>query len=173
MTNQYRKWNWFDFVSDYRLIYMNDCPAISSLSSETRSCRNFATKIQIRPAEEKRLDYYVQTMVRKMPNSGFMSTLSPSEKMNCLRRSLRALNTIAICWAATDNTGKSMRLNSSKQPQDPLCARPAECVECVECEEFVEWTYLNDIVLMLIHRKLAELDILKDSIYLKLFVYFV
>ena len=24
-----------------------------------------------------------------------------------------------ICWAATERTGKSMRLNSSKQPQDP------------------------------------------------------
>ena len=66
-----------------------------------------------------------QTMVRKIPNSGFMSTQSPSEKMNCLRRSLRALSTIAICWAATDNTGKSIRLNSSKQPQDPLWAKPA------------------------------------------------
>jgi len=28
------------------------------------------------------------------------------------------------CWAATDNTGSVILLNSSKQPQDPDWARP-------------------------------------------------
>lgn len=64
------------------------------------------------------------TIVRKIPNSGLISTLSPSVKTKFLRRSFLQVRTIAICWAATDNTGRSMRLNSSKQPHDPDWARP-------------------------------------------------
>ena len=64
------------------------------------------------------------TIVRKIPNSGFMSTTSPSVKMNWVLRSFLQLRTIAICCAATDNTGRSIRLNSSKQPHAPDWARP-------------------------------------------------
>lgn len=64
------------------------------------------------------------TIVRKMPNSGLISTWSPSVKTKFLRRSFLHVRTIAICWAATDKTGRSMRLNSSKQPQEPDWARP-------------------------------------------------
>ena len=64
------------------------------------------------------------TMVRKRPNSGSRSTLSPSVKMNWDLRSFLQASTMAICWAATDSTGSSMRLNSSKQPQEPDWARP-------------------------------------------------
>lgn len=63
-------------------------------------------------------------MVKKMPNSGSMSTLSPSVKMNCVFLSFLHSNTMAICWAATDNTGNSILLNSSKQPHDPDWANP-------------------------------------------------
>ena len=64
-------------------------------------------------------------MVRKSPNSGSRSTTSPSVKTNCVLCSFLAASTMAICCAATDNTGRSIRLNSSKQPHDPDCARPA------------------------------------------------
>ena len=66
------------------------------------------------------------TIVRKMPNSGSRATLSPSEKMKAALRSFLAVRTMAICCAATDKTGSSMRLNSSKQPHDPDCARPLQ-----------------------------------------------
>ena len=66
------------------------------------------------------------TMVKKMPNSMFKSTMSPSVKTNCFLRSFLQANTMAICCAATDKTGNSMRLNSSKQPQDPDWAKPAQ-----------------------------------------------
>lgn len=66
----------------------------------------------------------VLTIVKKSPNSGFISTLSPSVKIKFFLRSFLHVKTIAICCAATDSTGRSMRLNSSKQPQDPDCARP-------------------------------------------------
>lgn len=61
-----------------------------------------------------------------MPNSGFISTLSPSVKTKLFLRSFLHVNTIAICCAATDSTGKSIRLNSSKQPQEPDWARPSK-----------------------------------------------
>lgn len=59
------------------------------------------------------------TMVRKRPNSGFISTRSPSVKMKFFFLSFLHVRTTEICCAATDNTGSSMRLNSSKQPQEP------------------------------------------------------
>lgn len=68
---------------------------------------------------------YVLTIVMKIPNSGHISITSPSVKVNCCFFSLCALRITATCWAATDNTGNSMRLNSSKQPHDPDCAKPA------------------------------------------------
>lgn len=64
-----------------------------------------------------------------MPNSGFKSTQSPSEKMNCFFLSFLAVKMIEICCAATDKTGNSIRLNSSKHPQDPDCARPKKRTE--------------------------------------------
>ena len=64
------------------------------------------------------------TIVRKIPNSGLRSTTSPSVKMNCFLRSFLAVRTMAICCAATDSTGRSIRLNSSKHPHDPDCANP-------------------------------------------------
>ena len=63
-------------------------------------------------------------MVKKIPNSGSMLTLSPSVKTKTGLRSFLHCNTMAICCAATDNTGNSIRLNSSKQPHDPDWARP-------------------------------------------------
>ena len=65
------------------------------------------------------------TMVRKTPNSGSRSTTSPSVKTNCGLRSFLQARIMAICWAATDSTGSSIRLNSSKQPHEPDCAKPA------------------------------------------------
>lgn len=64
------------------------------------------------------------TMVKKIPNSGSMSTSSPSVKTNIFFLSFLHVSTTWICWAATDSTGSSMRLNSSKQPQLPDCAKP-------------------------------------------------
>lgn len=80
-------------------------------------------------------------MVRKMPNSGLISTLSPSVKTKLLRRSFLQVRTIAICWAATDKTGRSMRLNSSKQPHEPDWARPGNQTHVISlCCKF-NWTY--------------------------------
>ena len=47
---------------------------------------------------------YVGFMVMKIPNSGFMSTVSPSVKMNCFRFSFLQFSTTEICWAATERT---------------------------------------------------------------------
>lgn len=63
-------------------------------------------------------------IVKKIPNSGSMSTTSPSVKMNIFFRSFLHVRTTWICCAATDSTGSSIRLNSSKQPQLPDWARP-------------------------------------------------
>lgn len=68
----------------------------------------------------------------KIPNSGHMSTVSPSVKTNDLFFSFLADSTTATCWAATDNTGNSIRLNSSKQPQDPDWAKPRIIVKFSE-----------------------------------------
>lgn len=59
-----------------------------------------------------------------MPNSGHISLMSPSVKMKVFFFSFLAERTTATCWAATDSTGNSMRLNSSKQPHEPDCASP-------------------------------------------------
>lgn len=68
------------------------------------------------------------TIVIKMPNSGLSDTLSPSVKINFFFLSFFAIRTMYICCAATDNTGSSIRLNSSKQPQEPDCAKPKKIV---------------------------------------------
>ena len=54
----------------------------------------------------------------------FMLTTSPSVNMNSDFLSFLHINTTYICCAATDNTGSSIRLNSSKQPHEPDWARP-------------------------------------------------
>lgn len=59
------------------------------------------------------------TMVRKIPNSGFMRMTSPSLKTKVSFFSFLQVKTMLICCAATDSTGSSIRLNSSKQPHDP------------------------------------------------------
>lgn len=66
----------------------------------------------------------ILTMVRKIPNSGFMRMTSPSLKTKVSFFSFLQVNTILICCAATESTGSSIRLNSSKQPHDPDCAKP-------------------------------------------------
>lgn len=64
------------------------------------------------------------TIVIKSPNSGFSSNSSPSENTSCLFLDFLADKTICICCAATDKTGSSILLNSSKHPQEPDCAKP-------------------------------------------------
>ena len=66
----------------------------------------------------------VITIVINRPNSGSRSTTSASVKTNCGLRSFLQTSTMAICWAATESTGNSIRLNSSKQPHEPDCAKP-------------------------------------------------
>jgi hypothetical protein len=61
----------------------------------------------------------IPTIVRKMPNSGLISTTSPSVNTNCFFLSFLAPRITAICCAATDRTGSSILLNSSKHPHDP------------------------------------------------------
>ena len=60
----------------------------------------------------------------KIPNSGFMLTMSPSENRNILFFSFLQVRMIDICCAATDKTGSAILLNSSKHPQVPDCANP-------------------------------------------------
>ena len=84
------------------------------------------------------------TIVRKIPNSGLRSTTSPSVKMNYFLRSFLAVRTMAICCAATDSTGRSIRLNSSKHPHDPDCANPGKYhkIHSFRCDEkmnFMAW----------------------------------
>lgn len=64
------------------------------------------------------------TIVINIPNSGQTSTTSPSVKIKFFFFSFFADRITATCWAATDSTGSSMRLNSSKQPHVPDCANP-------------------------------------------------
>lgn len=63
-------------------------------------------------------------MVKKIPNSGFMRMTSPSLKTKVSFFSFLQVKTMLICCAATESTGSSIRLNSSKQPHDPDCAKP-------------------------------------------------
>lgn len=72
------------------------------------------------------LPAYPGFMVMNIPNSGQSSTISPSVNWNDFFFSFLLAKTTATCWAATDNTGSSIRLNSSKQPQEPDCAKPKE-----------------------------------------------
>ena len=41
-----------------------------------------------------------------------------------------ALWMVRICWAMTDSTSRSMRLNSSKQAQAPADAKPLKNLPC-------------------------------------------
>lgn len=52
--------------------------------------------------------------------------MSPSVNWNVFFFSRLLARTTATCWAATDSTGSSMRLNSSKQPHEPDWAKPVE-----------------------------------------------
>jgi len=91
---------------------------------------SFNNNVQFTPA------YYCGcfTMVRKIPNSLSIDTTSPSVNMNWGLFIFLHCSTIAICWAATDSTGSSIRLNSSKQPQDPDCASPVNKIE--SCKQY-------------------------------------
>lgn len=60
----------------------------------------------------ERIYFISLTIVMKIPNSLFSSMVSPSVKTNDFFFSLRAVSTTATCWAATDSTGNSIRLNS-------------------------------------------------------------
>ena len=60
----------------------------------------------------------------KNPTRGSRLTLAPSVKMNSFFRSRIALSTQNTCCAHTESTSRLMRLNSSKHPHRPLCARP-------------------------------------------------
>ena len=77
----------------------------------------------------------VHTMVKKIPNSMLRATLSPSVKMKFFLRSFLLCSTMAICWAATDNTGSSILLNSSKQPHEPDWAKPGIEKELYRCKQ--------------------------------------
>lgn len=96
-------------------------PSMETKGPETRARHESCDKTDI-----QQLSLWLLTMVRKSPNSGFIVTLSPSVKIKDFFRSFLHVRIMEICWAATDRTGKSIRLNSSKQPQDPDCASPSE-----------------------------------------------
>ena len=53
-----------------------------------------------------------------------MSLISVSSKMNLSTQRLNAMEICWICWATTESTSREMRLNSSKQHQQPEEARP-------------------------------------------------
>ncbi len=59
----------------------------------------------------------------KIPTVG-MSEISSPKKLKRVLWSLMASCMLFTCTATTDNTSTEMRLNSSKQPQAPDCARP-------------------------------------------------
>lgn len=88
------------------------------------SIKGFTFVYVIQKKKNKQLRVRPLTIVMKIPNSGFISIISPSVKMKVFFFSFLAVNTTATCCAATDKTGSSMRLNSSKQPQVPDCASP-------------------------------------------------
>lgn len=50
--------------------------------------------------------------------------MSPSSKKNIFFPSLRAIVIVRICWATTESTYKSIRLNSSKHDHAPEEANP-------------------------------------------------
>ena len=52
------------------------------------------------------------------------SLISPPSKTNWVERVESAWRMLRICCATTDSTSMLIRLNSSKQPQAPVCARP-------------------------------------------------
>lgn len=85
-----------------------------------------AKEVQENGDKKAEIQWVFLTMVRKSPNSGFRVTLSPSVKTKDVLRSFLHVKIMEICWAATERTGRSIRLNSSKQPQDPDCANPSK-----------------------------------------------
>lgn len=56
----------------------------------------------------------------KIPQDHIRFISKPS-KEKWVRRAARADRMDRICWATTDSTSTLMRLNSSKQPQAPVC----------------------------------------------------
>ena len=50
--------------------------------------------------------------------------ISSSSKINLGFPARMALSTVPYCPAVTESTSTGMRLNSSKQPHAPVCARP-------------------------------------------------
>ena len=50
--------------------------------------------------------------------------ISTSSNMNFCFRARIASSTVLYCVEHTDNTETGMRLNSSKHPQAPVCAKP-------------------------------------------------
>ena len=52
------------------------------------------------------------------------SEMSTPSKMKRCRLARMASSTVLYCVEHTDSTATGMRLNSSKQPQAPVCARP-------------------------------------------------
>ena len=84
-------------------------------------------------------------MVMKKPATGssVVGMTSPG-KVNDLAFDFLAFCTASTCCATTDSTSSSMRLNSSKQPHAPLCARPlkilAQSVYRISEEQLVTTT---------------------------------
>lgn len=59
-------------------------------------------------------------MVMKIPQDHTRFISKPS-KWKRVRPAVKADRMDRICWATTDSTSILMRLNSSKQPQAPVC----------------------------------------------------
>lgn len=59
-------------------------------------------------------------MVMKMPQDQTRLISWPS-KLKRVKLAAKAERMERICWATTESTSMLMRLNSSKQPQAPVC----------------------------------------------------
>ena len=67
---------------------------------------------------------YPGFIVMNMPTSLSSLMTWPSLNWKVARSWRMASSTEATCAAATESTSRSMRLNSSKHPQQPDCASP-------------------------------------------------
>ena len=67
---------------------------------------------------------YPGFIVMKNPTSLFSAIVWPSVNVNDFLSSRIDASTEPTCCATTESTSRSMRLNSSKQPQQPDCASP-------------------------------------------------
>lgn len=93
----------------------------------------------------------VHTIVINMPNSLFNSITSPSVNVNVFFFSLRALSTTATCWAATDRTGNSIRLNSEWERKKEKMGRRANRTKSKSqgiCCWFETWNIVNWIFVL-------------------------